>query len=100
MRMAGGAAITIEVRYLNYIAEAAGVKAEKVDLPEGANLRDLVRYLGQGHGSQLASVLLDAESGNPSRFLLILIYQTPTRQVEAPLKYGDVVVFSGIVAGG
>ena len=100
MRMAAGSGITVEVHYLNYIAEVAGVKAIKVGLPEGANLRDLVRYLGQRHGPQLASVLLDAENGNPSRFLLILVNQTQTREAETPLKDGDVVVFSGIVAGG
>ncbi len=98
--MAAASKITIEVRYLNYIAEAAGVEAVKVDLPEGANLRDLVRYLGRRQGSQLGSVLLDAENGNPSRFLLILVNQTPTREAETLLKDGDEVVFSGIVSGG
>ncbi len=92
--------MNLEVRYLNYIAEAAGVDAVKVDLPEGANLRDLARSLGQEHGSQLGSVLLDAENGGPSRFLLILVNQTPTREAETLLKDGDEVVFSGIVSGG
>lgn len=98
--MTVGAGITVEVRYLNYIAEVAGVKAVKVDLPEGTNLRDLVRYLGQRQGPQLASVLMDEESGNPSRFLLILVNQTHTREAETRLNDGDVVVFSTIVSGG
>lgn len=98
--MTGGTGITVEVRYLNYMAEAAGIKAEKVDLLGGTNLRDLVRNLGQRHGPRLASVLLDEESGNPSRFLLILVNQTHTREAETLLKNGDVVVFSGIVTGG
>ena len=95
-----GAEITVEVRYLNYLAEVAGVKAVKVNLPEGSNLGDLVRTLGQRQGPQLASVLLDEKNGNPSRFLFILVNQTHTREAETPLKDGDVVVFSSIVAGG
>jgi molybdopterin converting factor small subunit len=95
-----GAGISVEVRYLNYIAEVAGIKDVKIDLPEGANLRDLLRQLGQQQGPQLSSVLMDEESGNPNRFLLILVNQTHTREAEIPLKDGDVVVFSGIVAGG
>ena len=98
--MAAGGDITVEVRYLNYIAEVAGVKDVKVNLPEGTNLRDVVKYLGQRHGSQLASLLMDEESGNPSRFLLILINQTHTRDAETLLRDGDVVVFSSIVSGG
>jgi len=98
--MTGGAGITVEVRYLNYLAEVAGVQAVKVNLPEGAQLGDLARYLGQRHGPQLASILLDEESGNPSRFLMILVNQTHTREAKTPLQDGDVVVFSSIVAGG
>jgi len=98
--MTMGAGITVEVRYLNYIAEVAGVQAVKVNLPEGAQLRDLARYLGQRHGPQLTSVLMDEESGNPSRLVMILVNQTHTREAETPLRDGDVVVFSSIVAGG
>ncbi len=98
--MAMGAGITVEVRYLNYLAEVAGVQEVKVNLAEGACLRDLARSLGKRHGSQLASVLLDEESGNPSRFVMILVNQSQTREAETPLQDGDVVVFSSIVVGG
>ena len=95
-----GVEITVEVRYLNYLAEVAGVTGTKVGLPEGSNLRDLLITLGQRQGPRLASVLMDEESGHPSRFLLMLVNQEQRREAQTPLKDGDVVVFSGIVAGG
>jgi len=98
--MTMGAGITVEVRYLNYIAEVAGVQEDTINLPEGARLGDLAKCLGQRHGPRLAAVLLDEESGNPSRFVMALVNQTHTREAETPLQDGDVVVFSSIVAGG
>ena len=93
--------ITVKVRYNNILRSAAGLAEEMVRIPTGASLLDLLRKLGDHHGSRLLTLLFDAK-GCVVTHLVIFRNQklVPQDQYELQLAEGDELMLFPAVSGG
>ena len=85
----------IEIQYLAQMKRAIGVSGEKVDLPAGATVGDLLRDLTARHGA----ALLADEAGQPNRSLLLFLDDRPT-DVRQVLTDQSVLTILAPMAGG
>ncbi len=88
----------VTVYYMAQIKRAAGCSSEQIDAPDGADLRGVLRSMGERHGDAFRVVLLD-DANEPRKSLLYFVgdeHADPSR----PLKDGDAITILAPMAGG
>jgi molybdopterin converting factor small subunit len=93
--------IAVKVRYNNILRSAAGLAEETVRIPAGASLLDLLRQLGDRHGSRLLALLFDAKGGVVTHLVIFRNQKlVPQGQYELQLAEGDELMLFPAVSGG
>ncbi|MCS7115508.1 MAG: MoaD/ThiS family protein [Nitrososphaerota archaeon] len=89
---------------MGYIGDFLGKSAEYVELPEGASLKFFLNFLLNLHGEKLEREIYDAEGHCLKRGFSILVNNNlvlgGTPIPEIPLREGDHVIISPLIAGG
>ena len=88
--------MNVVVRYLAQLRQAAGRAEERLDLPGGSSVSDLVKHLG-GRDGRLRGVLLD---GGEARGSLLLFVGDEQASRDRILQDGDEVTLMTPIAGG
>lgn len=83
--------ITVEVRYFAAARAAAGVEAEKIQVPAAATVADVLAALRAEHGAELAKVLERCS---------YLLDEVAVRELDAPLGPDAVLDVLPPFAGG
>jgi len=92
--------ISIRVRYVAQLKQAAGVAVEEVELASPCSVRDLLLLLADRHGAPLRNLLL-GEDGSPQPTILAFVHDEQVVPSDSsPLKDGDVVTLLSPMAGG
>ena len=93
--------ITLSVRYHNLLRRGAGLGKETFTLPQGATLRDALRYLAQLHGSPLREMLLEPEGGISLHLVVFRDDQlVHPDQHDVPLSDGQELMLFPAISGG
>ena len=86
--------------YFAQVRAAAGTDAEKIDLPDGADLKAAMSAAVEIHGEALGALVIDGD-GAIQASLLVLVNGLPAdRSGSAALKDGDQISLLSAVAGG
>jgi molybdopterin converting factor small subunit len=92
--------ISIRIRYMAQLKQAAGVACEEIELPVPCSVRDLLRLLADRHGAPLRNLLL-GEEGSPQPTILVFLRDEQVVPAgEVPLEEGDEVTLLSPMAGG
>ncbi|MBI1915889.1 MAG: MoaD/ThiS family protein [Planctomycetes bacterium] len=92
--------ISIRVRYVAQLKQAAGVAVEEVELSSSSSVRDLLLLLADRHGAPLGNLLL-GEDGSPQSTILVFVRDEQIVPSDGSLlKDGDVVTLLSPMAGG
>jgi len=92
--------MNVEVRYSAQAREAAGVAVERVEVAEGASLRDVLADLARRHGAAMGKVLLD-DGGAPHPSVLLFVNDEQVQWANPPeLKDGDTLAIMSPISGG
>jgi molybdopterin converting factor small subunit len=92
----------IRIQYTAQLRAAFGTAEEEIELPAGADLAALIKYLANERCRDAAPHLLTA-AGDPQPSLLIAVNKkaVPAREASStPLAPGDVVTLMPPIAGG
>jgi molybdopterin converting factor small subunit len=92
------AEITVQVEYGPVLREAAGVRQESVRLNR-TSIAALIEHVTRSHPGKLASWLIDAKTGEPSGFVMVILNGQETRE-DVSLHDGDDVTFMPVISGG
>ena len=92
--------ISIRVRYVAQLKQAAGVASEEIELSAPWAARDLLLLLADRHGAPLRNLLL-GEDGSPQPTILVFVGDEQVVPSDRSLlKDGDVVTLLSPMAGG
>ena len=93
--------IGVTVHYYNMLRLHAGLGSELVELPEGTEVVDAIRYLAERHGSVFAEMLLSPSGGLASHLVVFVNQQLVFPGGPAPpLADGDEVKLFPAISGG
>ena len=91
--------IKVKVEYLPGISYITGKKFDEVEV-ENDNLYNLVDELTRKYGMGLRKAIIEVKSGKINNGILIFINDQIVRNLDVPIREGDKVVFSPVLAGG
>jgi len=90
----------VTVRFFGLFKRYAGEAQRVFDLPEGSCTDDLLRLIGEEHGSRLPDHLWDPESGRFHRSVRITRGKGPALGEMETLEEGDELLLLFAMAGG
>lgn len=101
MEARGRATVSVTVHYYNMLRLHAGLASERLELPEGTEVVDAIRYLAGQHGSVFAEMLLTPSGGLASHLVVFVNQQLVFPGGPAPsLADGDEVKLFPAISGG
>lgn len=92
--------MTIVVRYLAQVRQAAGRSGEEVVLDAPCHLSDVLRHLAERHDEPFRRLLLDPAGRVQTSLLLFVGDQQVGEAGAVPLKDGDEITVLTPMAGG
>ncbi|MBS7653122.1 MAG: ubiquitin-like small modifier protein 1 [Candidatus Bathyarchaeia archaeon] len=92
----------VEVRYYAILRELAGKRFEKVALPEGSSVRDVIDLLVKRYGEGFERYIYDNEKRLRSylSYMLNGININSLKGFETPLRDGDILSLLPPIGGG
>ncbi len=92
----------VEVRYYAIMRELAGKRFERVVLPEGSSVRDLIDLLVKRYGEGFERYIYDGEKRLRSylSYMLNGVNVNSLKGLETPLRDGDILSLLPPIGGG
>ncbi len=90
----------VQVHYAAQLKAAAGEAVQKISVPPGATVRDLLELLAEKHGPSMRALLFDDEGALRRSILVFLGEEQLGRDLDRELKEGAEVTILSPVAGG
>ena len=91
--------IRVKIEYLPGISYITRKKSDEIEIG-GANLYSLVDELTTRYGMDFRKAIMEVKSGKINSGILIFINDEMVRDLDIPLREGDKVAFSPVLAGG
>jgi MoaD family protein len=94
--------LKVKIQYFASVRELVNLREETVDIPAGANVRNLLDLLTAKYGNKLKEYLLDG-TGNPREYLQFLLNEKSISQIDGfatLLRDGSTIAIIPPVGGG
>lgn len=91
--------IRVKIEYLPGISYITGKKSDEVEIEDG-KLCNLVDKLTKRYGIGFRKAIIEVKSGKINSGILIFINDEMVRDLDVPIREGDKVAFSPVLAGG
>ena len=96
--------ITVTVKYFLGLGEGIGCKEERVTLPQGATVGELLEELFDRYGPDFRREVFDDAAGRAHSYVFILVNGLALTQLreglDTALDTGDVVILTRPISGG
>jgi MoaD family protein len=92
----------VKIQYFAFVRELVNLREETFDVPDGANVRNLLDLLTAKYGNKLKEYLLD-DNGNPREYLQFLLNEKSISQIDGfatVLRDGSTIAIIPPVGGG
>jgi molybdopterin synthase sulfur carrier subunit len=90
----------VTLKTIGDLRDYLGREPQEVDLPEGANLKDLLRWVEDRYGATLPAYLWDAQEHQFRGPVVLIINKKVVFDFSTPLKDGlEVTVMKALVGG-
>ncbi len=97
-------ALKLAIEYLGYMKQTLGVEqGERVELKDGAIVRDLLIALAGKHGEPFKKAVYDPKDADLKPHYILSVngvFVTQLNGMDTPLKDGDHILFMPVVTGG